>query len=148
MIRFAQMTEKTIPLTQYGFDVLSKKQKELILVIKNKVTNTIEGQREINSAKKELAEIDSILNDAFVRPFDGKNPVQVQIGCTVKIENLSSGDKREYKIMTRTTADPLKGVISNESPLAQKILGLKLGNTFKFRDSYGKEDSYKVYSIE
>jgi transcription elongation factor GreA len=142
------MTDKTIPLTQYGYDILSKKRKELTLVLKKKSNNSIERQREVNAAKKELAEIDEIFNDAYIRPFDENNPVQVQIGCTVVLENLNSGDKREYKIMTRTTSEPLKGVISNESPLAQKMLGLKLGNTFKFRDNYGKEDNFKVYSIE
>lgn len=140
--------EKKIPLTQFGYDVLSKKKKELLTVISKNPKKSIEKQREINAAKNELDEINSILNYAYVRPFDEKNPVQVQIGCTVTLENLSSGDKREYRIMTRTTAEPLRGVISNQSPLAQKMLGLKLGNTFKFKDNFGKENSFKVYSIE
>ncbi|MBW6432032.1 GreA/GreB family elongation factor, partial [Patescibacteria group bacterium] len=142
------MTEKTIPITKFGFDVLSKRQKELISVINKKRTKDIESQRKVNAAKTELSEIEAILNESFVRPFDEKNPAQVQIGCTVNLENLSTGDKREYTILSRTTADPLKGIISNESPLAQKMIGLKLGNTFKFKNNYGQEESYKVYSIE
>lgn len=140
--------EKTIPLTPFGHEVLSKRQKELLGIINRKKKPTLERQRELNSCRTELFEIEEILNNSFIRSFDEKNPVQVQIGCTIKLENLDTGDKREYTILSRTTADPLKGVISNESPLAQKMLGLKLGNTFKFRNNYGQEESYKVYSIE
>lgn len=142
------MTEKTIPLTKFGFDVLSKRQKELLSVINKKRTKDIESQRKVNAAKAELLEIEAILNESFLRPFDEKNPAQVQIGSTVSLENLVTSDKREYTILSRTTADPLKGIISNESPLAQKMLGLKLGNTFKFKNNYGQEESYKVHSIE
>lgn len=142
------MTEKKIPITQFGFDVLSKRQKELNSVINKKRSKDIESQRKLNAAKAELLEINSILNASFLRPFDERNPAQVQIGSTVSLENLVTSDKREYTILSRTTADPLKGIISNESPLAQKMLGLKLGNTFKFKNNYGLEESYKVYSIE
>lgn len=140
--------EKSIPLTKFGFTVLSTRQKDLISNISKKLKPTVERQRELNANKSELAEIEEILNDAFVREFDEKNPAQVQIGCTVLLENLDSGDRREYTILSRTTADPLKGIISNESPLAQKMMGLKLGNTFKFKDNYGQSESYIIKTIE
>ena len=133
--------EEKIPLTSFAHKILSERQKEIGLFFSRKRKPTIENQRKANALKDELAEINSILKDSFVRDFDEKNPAQVQIGSVVKLENLITGDKREYTILTRFTSDPLKGVISNESPLAQKMLGLKLGNTFKFRNSYGKEDS-------
>lgn len=140
--------DKTIPLTKYAHDILSAKQREFQTIINRQGKPTIEKQREVNLAKKELHEIETILNDSYVRDFNEKQPAMVQIGCVVILENMATGDKREYRIMTRTTADPLKGVISNESPIAQKMLGLNLKNTFKFRDNYGKEDGYKIVSIE
>jgi len=140
--------EKTIPITPFGHEILSGRQRELLGVISRKKKPTPERQRELNRCRAELAEIEEILAASFVRSFDEKNAAEVQIGCTVRLENLFSGDKREYTILSRSTADPLKGVISNESPLAQKMLGLKLGNTFKYRGNYGQEESYKVYSIE
>lgn len=147
MIRDAFM-EKTIPLSKFGYDILSGKQKELKALISRKRKPTIEWQRELNGAKTELAEIEAILDKGFVREFDEKNPAQVQIGSTITLENLVTFDKREYTILTRSTADPLKGIISNESPLAQKMLGLKLGNTFKFKNNYGQEETYKIKVIE
>ncbi len=140
--------EKTIPLTRFGFNILSKRQKELSNIIEKKMKPTIERQRELNVSKTELEEIEAILNDAYVREFNEKNPAQVQIGCTVVLENLDTNDKREYIILSRTTADPPKGVISNESPLAQKMMGLKLGNTFKFKNNYGQSEIYKIKTIE
>ena len=97
---------------------------------------------------KELSEINQLLAASEVVEFSEKEPVMVMIGAQVSLENLRTGDVRDYVIMTRSTANPLKGVISNESPLAQKILGLKLGNTFKFRDLGGQEDTFKIKSIE
>ena len=146
MLRF--MTEKTIPLTQYAFDILTAKKAEFQSIINRKLRPTIERQREVNMARKALQEVDSILDNAFVRAFNEKQPAMVQIGCVVVLENMTTGDKREYRIMTRDTANPLNGVISSESPLAQKMMGLNLKNTFKFKDNYGKEESYKITSIE
>lgn len=142
------MTDIKIPLTDYGYKILFTRQDQLAKLIKKSAGNSIERQRELNSAKQELAEIEKILNNAFVHNFDEKNPAKVIIGSSVALENLDTGDKREYRIMTRTTSNPLKGVISNESPLAQKMLGLKLGNTFKFCDNFGKICVFKVRHIE
>ena len=97
--------------------------------------------------QKELAEVNEILENSEVVIFSEKQPATVLMGTRVLLENLRTNDTREYIIMSRSTADPLNGVISNESPLAQKILNLKLGNTFKFRDLGGQEETYKVKEI-
>lgn len=143
-----QNMEKTIPLSPFGFKVLSKKQEELSSIISRNKKPTSERQRELNTVRKELSEVENILNDGFIREFDEKNPAQVQIGSTVLLKNLSTSDKQEFIILSRCTADPLKGIISNESPLAQKMLGLKLGNTFKFKNNYGQEETFKIKNIE
>lgn len=140
--------EKSIPLTKYAHDILLEKRKSLELIIDKKVRPTIERQREINAARKELSEIESFLAGGYVRDFNERQPAAVQIGAVVVIEDMASNKKQEYRIMTRTTADPLNGVISNESPLAQRMMGLNLKNTFKFRNNYGKEESYKIISIQ
>jgi transcription elongation factor GreA len=140
--------EKTTPLTQYAFDILTTKRNELNSVVNRKTKPTIERQREVNIARKELSEVEGILERSYVREFNEKQPAMVQIGCTVVLEKMDSSEKREYRIMTRDTANPLKGVISNESPIAQKMMGLNLKNTFKIRDNYGKEESYKIVSID
>lgn len=98
--------------------------------------------------ESKIKEIDDILENYELVKFSESTPAKVIIGSRVTLENLHNGDRREYTILTRCTAEPLKGVISNESPLAMKMMNLKLGNTFKFKDLAGLEESYKVVTIE
>lgn len=130
-------------ITPYGHRVLEAKRKELEKCLKKK-SNDLEA----SISRNKLAEIAAILSAAQVVEFDEKNPASVQIGAKVTLENLANGDRREYTVLSRSTADPLKGVISNEAPLAQKMMGFKLGNTFKFKDIAGIEESFKIVNIE
>jgi transcription elongation factor GreA len=130
-------------ITPYGHEALKRKQAELSRFLSKKSNDYEASQKRI-----QLVEIQSILEKASVVEFDENTPASVQIGAKVLLENMKNGDKREYTILSRATADPLKGVISNESPLAQKMMGFKLGNTFKFKDIAGTEDSYKIVNIE
>lgn len=144
MIKSFRFMGKQISITPLGKEILAGKKKELERAIKGAKSDPILLAKQ----KMELRETDDLLRSAIVVEFDETTPASVQIGVKVTLENLKNNDKREYIIATGATADPLKGVLSNESPLAQKMLGLKLGNTFKFRDIAGIEDSYKIANIE
>lgn len=137
---------KTIPMTQFGFRALSKKQKELDRVL---MRTKKQDPSHASLYQKQLGELDDLIKNSQVIEFDEKSPASVQIGTNVIIENLKTGDRREYTIMSPATANPVKGVISYESPIAEKMMGLKLGNTFKTKDRItGQEESYKIISIE
>lgn len=135
--------DKNICITPLGHDVLLKKKKELEFSLKKKSNDLVSS-----GYRNQLTEITDILNNSTITEFNENIPASVQIGTHVLLENLKNGDKREYIIMTHHTANPLKGVISNESPMAQKMMGFKLGNTFKFKDISGVEDSFKISNIE
>jgi transcription elongation GreA/GreB family factor len=136
--------DKNILITPHGHSVLTAKRKELV---RTSTKKNADGNI-VAAANHDLLEINEVLDNAVITNFDENTPVSVIIGCNVMLENLKNGDKREYTIMTRSTSNPLKGVLSNESPIAQKMMGFKLGNTFKFKDISGVEDSYKIASIE
>ncbi len=71
----------------------------------------------------------------------------VQIGTTVKIQNLTDGDKPEtYTIVGSTEADPMNNRISNESPIGTAIIGKPLGSVVKVIAPAG-ELEYKVISF-
>ena len=53
----------------------------------------------------------------------------VQIGSTVKVQFEDTKEEAEYRIVGKTEADPLSGLISNETPLAKAILDKKAGQT-------------------
>jgi transcription elongation factor GreA len=137
----------TIQITPYAYDKLHAKKREVLRILKRMQKNSTEPIK-IKICEQDLEEVDGILKKAEVTEFSEKQPAVVLIGTKIVLENLKTTDKREYTIMSRSTANPMKGVISYESPLGQKMLGLKLGNTFKFRDFSGADETYKIKSIE
>lgn len=139
--------EQKIKITKLADAELRAKQKEIAPKIK-RLEKKGDDQLNLAALRSQLAEIEEILGNAEVIEFSEKEPAIVVLGARVTLENLDTADKREYTILTRSTANPLKGVLSNESPLGQKMMGLKLGNTFKFKEIGGKEESYKIKTIE
>ncbi|MDO4800423.1 MAG: transcription elongation factor GreA [Bacillota bacterium] len=51
----------------------------------------------------------------------------VSIGSRVRIEYLDEKEIDEVTIVTKVDSDPLKGLISNESPVGMALLGKKKG---------------------
>lgn len=135
----------TIPITPYGFRVLSDKKKILTKDLKS-----AQKHADIKAAifERDLKELEELLAKSEVIEFNESRAASVELGTKVTLEDLKSGDKREYTIMPRQAANPLKGVISIDSPLAQKMMGFKLGNTFKIKNIDGSETSYKIKNIE
>jgi len=54
---------------------------------------------------------------------------KVSIGNKVKIEYVGDNEIETYSIVGTSEADPFENKISNESPIAKSILGLKVGET-------------------
>lgn len=72
----------------------------------------------------------------------------VQIGSTVTLKNMTDNDKPEtYTIVGSTETDPLKGRISNESPIGDAILDKKKGDVVKVKVPAGTYE-YKILEIE
>ena len=136
---------KTIPITPYGFRVLSDKKKTLAKELK-----IAQKHKDMKAAiiEHDLQELENLLAQSEIVEFNENKPASVEIGSKITLEDLKSGDKREYTIMARQAANPLKGIMSTESPLAQKMMGFKLGNTFKIKNIDGTEISYKIKNIE
>lgn len=53
----------------------------------------------------------------------------ISIGTTVQIKQLASGSVQTYSIVSTFEADPFEHKISNQSPLAQAIIGKSKGDT-------------------
>ena len=58
----------------------------------------------------------------------GKNDGVAKIGSTVIVQENNS-DKESFVIVGAAEADPSEGLISNESPIGQALLGSKAGDT-------------------
>ncbi len=84
---------------------------------------------------------DALSRAALIETKPGSD--RVTIGATIKIKN-ERGEEKKYKIVGSNEADPMKGLISNESPLALAFLGRKKGDRVEVKTPGG----VVVYNIE
>ena len=133
------MSTKEIYLTETG---LEEKKKELEYLKLEKRPQIIEALKEAralgdlsenaeyDAARTEQAEVEGriktlemMIENAIVVNHVGND--NVSIGSVVTIQYDDDNDTEEYTIVGSTEADPFENKISNESPLAQALLGQK-----------------------
>ncbi len=150
---------QAVYLTEEGLDNLRKELDELINVKRPENINAIKEARALgdlsenadyHTAKEEQAVIEDqirkleniIENAVIITPEKGN---KVKIGNSVKIKYVDDQALEEYKIVGSQEADPLNNKISNESPIAQAILGYKTGDIVTVESPNGK---YNIEIIE
>ena len=67
---------------------------------------------------------------------------KINVGCTVKVFDITFDEEMEFKIVGSTEANSLVGKISNESPVGQALIGKKVGDTVSVETQEG-EIKYK-----
>ena len=70
---------------------------------------------------------------------------KVKFGSTVKILDLSDNTELEFQIVGSQEADPLKGKLSNATPLGETLIGAKVGQTVTV---HHVEEPYDVKILE
>lgn len=133
--------EKELYLTEEGLQKIKEELEELKLVKRPAVIEALKDARaqgdlsenaEYDSARQEQAIVESrikeleIMVEKAIIIKDVKTGV-VSIGNKVTIEYVEDKEKEEYSIVGSKEADPFENKISNESPIAQAILGKKEG---------------------
>ena len=91
---------------------------------------------EYDAAKDEQARIEAeieemevkVRNCVIIKKVDTS---KVSIGCHVTLYDKTFDEDVKYKIVGSTESNPLQGLISNESPVGQAILGKKVGDQVK-----------------
>ncbi len=136
---------KLFKLTTKGVDEL-KKEFDLLMSERSAISERIKLAREFgdlsenaeySSARQEqeraearISEIDHILkNVAVIKSPTNKN--KVELGNTVVLSG-SSADKT-FTVVGSVEADPLNGLISDESPIGKALLGKKLGDNVEIK---------------
>jgi len=133
--------ENEIYLTKDGYKALEEKLDYLKTVKREEVSKKIGVAREFgdlsenaeyDAAKEEQAQVEAEILEIENKLRFGKiinqkkiDTSKVTVGCTVKLLDLEFDDQFEYKIVGSTESDPSKGLISNESPVGQALLGKK-----------------------
>ncbi|PYZ98775.1 transcription elongation factor GreA [Alteribacter lacisalsi] len=90
---------------------------------------------EYDSAKEEQAfvegrinQLEKMIRNAEIIEEDADNSSIVGLGKSVKFKELPDGEEESYQIVGRAEADPMEGKISNDSPMAQSLLGKTIGD--------------------
>ena len=149
------MAEKKNILTEEGLAKLKDELQDLKVNRRKEVAAKIKEAREqgdlsenaeYDAAKDEqrdieirIEEIEKILKNAEVVSSKDVDANAINIGSTVRIKDLSSGEEMQYKIVGSTEADILGGKISNESPVGVALIGAKAGQTVDVEKKIGED---------
>ena len=150
------MPEKSYPMTAEGKEKLQAELKNLKLVKRPEVIERIKVARsfgdlsensEYDAAKDEqshvedrIAQVEDMLKYAQVVDADSVDPNEVSVGKTVTYTEVGTDDADTYTIEGSDESDPLNGKISNDSPIAQALLGKKKGETVSITTPGGQFD--------
>ena len=154
--------DKEIYISKDGLKRLQEEANELNTVKKKEVAARIKTAKEFgdlsenseyDDAKNEqafiegrIAEIGQILKNAkIIEDVACKTQDEVCVGHTVTVQ-LESGEAK-FKIVGSYEADPEMGLISNESPIGEALLGKKKGEEVKVKVPAG-EMKYKIKDIK
>ena len=136
------MSDEKLLITKKGLDEKKARLKELQEVIKPAALAELNLARsqgdlsenaDFDAASKRTQEIENEINQ-IQYIIDHSTLVEetlgntVRLGGKVKIQNLSNNDIYDLLIVGSSEAKPLKNEISNKSPIAQAILGKRIGD--------------------
>ncbi len=120
------------------------KRKEVVERIKiARSFGDLSENSEYDSAKEEqgfvegrISTIESMLRNALIITEDESQASDtVTLGKTVTFDELIDGKRADfeesYTIVGSAEADPLEGLISNDSPIAKALMGHKVGDKVK-----------------
>ena len=153
------MDKKEIYLTEKGLDEIKKeldflkleKRPEIILALKEaRAQGDLSENSEYDAARNEqalveskIAELEKMVENAVV--IKEVDTDKVSIGTSVKIEYVDDGETESYMGVGSKEADPFENKISNESPIAQAIMGKKIGDVVSVASPNGQ---YSVKILE
>lgn len=154
-------TQKTVQVTQVGFEALKKELEELTKVKRPALVDRLERARQEGdlsensdyiNAREELEfldgridEIKEVIENAEVVSSSGGNGNRVDIGTSVVVQ--TNGTKNEFHIVGEWEADPMARKISHESPLGKQLVGKKVGEEVEVEAPAGKL-VYKILDIK
>ena len=150
-----------IELTKEGAENLEKELRHLIDIDRPAVIEALQAARsqgdlsenaDYDAARNQQAEIEGRIKEienilANVKIISDKSRSKgVVLGSTVTIKDLSDGSVATYTIVGTVEANPLKGLISNVSPLGRAIVDKNVGEVVSVHAN--KEYKVEILKIE
>ncbi|MYL47872.1 transcription elongation factor GreA [Halobacillus litoralis] len=155
--------EKSYYMTEEGKQKLEEELHHLKTERRKEVVERIKIARgfgdlsensEYDAAKDEQAfvearitQVENMIRNAVIIENDNENPDTVSLGKSVTFQELPEGDEETYTIVGSAEADPFEGKISNDSPMAQSLIGHVVGDKVKVATPGGEID-VKIITVE
>ena len=156
------MATEKIELTKEGEAKLTKELRHLIDIDRPEVLDQLAAARaqgdlsenaDYDAARNKQAEvearikeIENILANAKIIDSSTKSGKVVALGSTVELKDLSDNSISTYTIVGTVEANPIKGLISNVSPLGHAIVGKRVGDVVIVR--VAQEYKVEILKIE
>ena len=154
---------KQIYVSKEGFEKLQNELEHLKTVKRVEVAEAIKKARaygdlsensEYDEAKNEqaklygrIAEVENILAHAVIIDESEEAEGRIGLGCTIKVEDIETGDEELYAIVGSQEANPMECRISDDSPFGRAMLGHVVGDIVEVEAPVGTL-KYKVLTIE
>ena len=106
-----------------------------------------EAKNEQGKLYSRIAELEEILQHVVIVDESNAPTDVVTIGCRVIVENAAGQELPPYSIVGSQEADPMHGVISEDSPFGKAFLGAREGDTVTVEAPNGLV-TYKLKKIE
>jgi transcription elongation factor GreA len=141
------MPDELIPMTQEAYDALAAQIEELETAGRKEIAARIKTAREwgdlkenaeYHDAKNSQAHLETKIlrlreqqKSAHVIEATTQTDV-VAFGSRVEVRDEDSGREQTFTLVSQPDADPAAGRISSESPMAQALLGARVGDSVTF----------------
>jgi transcription elongation factor GreA len=150
-------------VTAETYKALKEELKELKTVKRQEIAQMLQEAKELgdlseNAAYQEakdsqealetrILELESFFKNASIIRRSPYNNGKVELGSTIELQNINKPTvKRIFTIVGSQEADPIKGRISNESPLGRAFLGHTKEEIILVKTPQG-EVKYKILNI-
>ena len=153
---------ETVPLTQQGYAeleaelaALKRKRPQLIEEMHRAAADKDFRENAPLAAAREqrghlegrIRELEETLKTATIINEDQKSTLKINIGDSLVLCDLASGEELRYKIVSPREVDPTRGKISSASPLGKTLLGRGEGETVEVTVPAGKL-RYQIKRVE
>ncbi|WP_179395221.1 transcription elongation factor GreA [Lacticaseibacillus absianus] len=157
------MADKSYPMTESGKQKLEEELENLKTVKRPEVINRIKIARgfgdlsensEYEAAKDEqstletrIVTVENMLRYATIIDANAVAADEVSLGKKVSFVEVGDDEEETYEIVGAAEADAFNGKISNESPIAEGLIGHKVGDTVAVQTP-GGDMTIKITKVE
>lgn len=90
---------------------------------------------EMDRLNKKIDELSSVLSTSTIFTNEMKKIDTVTFGTIVEFENIETGKRKKYTILSEYDSDVNNNIISMTAPFTKEMLGLHSGDYFVFNDN-------------